>query len=153
VRSCFCLPMSLPPPSRTVIHNVSVARGHAPVLGLCRALLAAGYDPRRPLHAYRGDTVALENRDRQCRELFGGERHFPNCSVLWPTKPTDQEPLPFAVTVSTRIGSLCPLTAPARASPRRCTSRRSWHPHRSGHRIILENHPEIATNPDGRGLH
>ena len=36
-----------------------VARGHAPVLGLCRALLAAGYDPRRPLHAYRGDTIAL----------------------------------------------------------------------------------------------
>ena len=36
-----------------------VARGHAPVLGLCRALLAAGYDPRRPLHAYRGDTLAL----------------------------------------------------------------------------------------------
>jgi len=39
-----------------------VARGHAPVLGLCRALLAAGYDPRRPLHAYRGDTVALKIR-------------------------------------------------------------------------------------------
>ena len=38
------------------------ARGHAPVLGLCRALLAAGYDPRRPLHAYRGNTVALKIR-------------------------------------------------------------------------------------------
>jgi hypothetical protein len=36
-----------------------VARGHAPVLGLCRALLEAGYDPRCPLHAYRGDIVAL----------------------------------------------------------------------------------------------
>jgi hypothetical protein len=36
-----------------------VARGHAPVMGLCRALLAAGYDPRRPLYAYRGDTLAL----------------------------------------------------------------------------------------------
>ena len=43
-----------------------VARGHAPVLGLCRALLAAGYDPRRPLHAYRGDTIAL--RIRSIRE-------------------------------------------------------------------------------------
>jgi hypothetical protein len=38
------------------------ARGRAPVLGLCRALLAAGYDPRRPLHAHRGDTVALKIR-------------------------------------------------------------------------------------------
>jgi hypothetical protein len=37
-----------------------VARGHAPVLGLCRKLLAAGYDPRRPLHVYRDDTVALK---------------------------------------------------------------------------------------------
>jgi hypothetical protein len=36
--------------------------GHAPVLGLCRALLEAGYDPRRPLRAYRGDTVALKIR-------------------------------------------------------------------------------------------
>jgi hypothetical protein len=36
-----------------------VARGRAPVLGLCRALLEACYDPHRPLHAYRGDTVAL----------------------------------------------------------------------------------------------
>jgi hypothetical protein len=36
-----------------------VACGHAPVLGLCRALMAAGYDQNRPLHVYRGDTVAL----------------------------------------------------------------------------------------------
>jgi hypothetical protein len=36
-----------------------VARGHAPVMGLCRALIAAGHDPRRPLYAYRGDTLAL----------------------------------------------------------------------------------------------
>jgi hypothetical protein len=34
------------------------ARGHAPVLALCRALLAAGHDARRPLHAYRGDVLA-----------------------------------------------------------------------------------------------
>jgi hypothetical protein len=42
-----------------------VARGHAPVLGLCRALLEAGYDPCRPLHAYRGNTVALKIRSIQ----------------------------------------------------------------------------------------
>ena len=36
------------------------ARGHAPVLALCRALLAAGHDARRPLHAYRGDVLALK---------------------------------------------------------------------------------------------
>jgi hypothetical protein len=35
------------------------ARGSAPVLKLCRALLAAGHDPDRPLHAYRNNTLAL----------------------------------------------------------------------------------------------
>jgi hypothetical protein len=39
-----------------------VARGHAPVPGLRRALLEAGYDPCRPLDAYRGDSIALKIR-------------------------------------------------------------------------------------------
>jgi hypothetical protein len=38
------------------------ARGNTPVLNLCRALLAAGDDPRSPLHAYRGDVLALKVR-------------------------------------------------------------------------------------------
>jgi hypothetical protein len=36
------------------------ARGYAPVLELCRALVAAGHDPRRSLHAYRGEMLALK---------------------------------------------------------------------------------------------
>jgi hypothetical protein len=36
----------------TVKHN-------APVLAMCRALLDAGYDPERPLEAYRGDVLSL----------------------------------------------------------------------------------------------
>jgi hypothetical protein len=35
------------------------ARGPSPVLALCRKLTEAGCDPRRPLHAYRGDTLCL----------------------------------------------------------------------------------------------
>jgi hypothetical protein len=38
------------------------ARGYAPVLDLCRALVKADHDPRRPLHAYRGDVLALKVR-------------------------------------------------------------------------------------------
>jgi len=34
-------------------------RGGAPVLDLCRKLVAAGHDPRLPLHAYRGDVLCL----------------------------------------------------------------------------------------------
>ena len=37
-------------------------RGHAPILAMCRQLIAAGYDPRSPLLAYRGDTLALRVR-------------------------------------------------------------------------------------------
>ena len=39
-----------------------VTRGHAPVLAMCRALIAAGYDPSRPLHVYRDKVLALTVR-------------------------------------------------------------------------------------------
>ena len=35
------------------------AQGSAPVLALCRALIEAGYDPDRLLHAHRGGLLAL----------------------------------------------------------------------------------------------
>ena len=35
------------------------AISQTPVLALCRTLLAAGFDPRQPLHVCRGDKVAL----------------------------------------------------------------------------------------------
>jgi hypothetical protein len=34
-----------------------IAKASAPVLALCRKLIEAGYDPARPLHAYRSDTL------------------------------------------------------------------------------------------------
>jgi hypothetical protein len=37
-------------------------RGAAPVLALCRRLIEADHDPATPLHAYRGDVVALTVR-------------------------------------------------------------------------------------------
>lgn len=36
-----------------------VAIANAPTFSLCRKLMVAGFDPARPLHAYRGDTLAL----------------------------------------------------------------------------------------------
>jgi hypothetical protein len=42
--------------------NGVTARGHAPVLALCRALIEAGYDPDTPLEAYRGNTLCLRVR-------------------------------------------------------------------------------------------
>jgi hypothetical protein len=38
------------------------ARGRAPVLALCRALIEAGHDPNTPLEAYRGATLCLKVR-------------------------------------------------------------------------------------------
>ena len=37
-------------------------RDAAPVLNLCRKLVAAGHDPQLPLHVYRGDVLALRVR-------------------------------------------------------------------------------------------
>ena len=33
--------------------------GTVPVLQMCRKLVAAGYDPKRPMEVYRGDVLAL----------------------------------------------------------------------------------------------
>ena len=38
------------------------ATGHAPVLSLCRRLVAAGHDPDSPLEAYRGTMLCLRVR-------------------------------------------------------------------------------------------
>jgi hypothetical protein len=35
------------------------ANSAAPAFALCRALLASGHDPKRPLHVYRGEMLAL----------------------------------------------------------------------------------------------
>jgi hypothetical protein len=48
-------------PDRCAASGVET-RGAAPVFALCRALLAAGVDPRRSLRAYRGDVLALSIR-------------------------------------------------------------------------------------------
>jgi len=37
-------------------------RSSSPVLAMCRALVGAGYDAGRPLHVYRGKTLALTVR-------------------------------------------------------------------------------------------
>lgn len=42
--------------------NGVTARGHAPVLALCRALIEAGVDPGTPLEAFRGTTLCLRVR-------------------------------------------------------------------------------------------
>jgi hypothetical protein len=56
--------------------GVSVT-GHAPVLALCRALVAAGHDPGRALHAFRGATLCLKVRsiDESSRLTVEDDRH------------------------------------------------------------------------------
>jgi hypothetical protein len=46
-----------------------VATGNAPVLNLCRSLLAAGLNPDQALHVYRAGTLAL-----QVKSLRAGAR-------------------------------------------------------------------------------
>ena len=39
--------------------GVSAKTGAGPALALCRKLIDAGFNARRPLHCYRGDTLCL----------------------------------------------------------------------------------------------
>ena len=39
-----------------------VVRAFAPILELCRRLIAAGHDPATPLEAYRGESLCLKVR-------------------------------------------------------------------------------------------
>jgi hypothetical protein len=48
--------------SNTATAEGITVRAITPVLQLCRRLVEAGYDPVRPLHAYRGDILCLKVR-------------------------------------------------------------------------------------------
>jgi hypothetical protein len=48
--------------SDTAVALGITVRSSSPLLCLCRALLAAGADPNRPLHAFRGDVLTLTIR-------------------------------------------------------------------------------------------
>jgi len=52
------IPATLIGSDRCSAEGISV-RGYAPVLSLCRALIEAGHDPGRALHAHRGGVLAL----------------------------------------------------------------------------------------------
>jgi hypothetical protein len=82
------------------------AHGNAPVLGLCRELIKAGFDPGRPLHAYRGATLCLIVRSiRQGARLTVKDRPFGPVFERW---------VPFSYPpVSPRIAQ----TALAEATP------------------------------------
>jgi hypothetical protein len=54
-----------------------IARGHAPVLELCRELVAAGFSPASPLEAWRGNTLCLRVRSigEAARLTVADDRH------------------------------------------------------------------------------
>ena len=64
------------------------ACGSVPVLTLCRKLIAAGYDPALPLHAYRGDTLALKvcsiGEGAHLWETYGGGTRSDRPRDFWP---------------------------------------------------------------------
>jgi hypothetical protein len=77
-------------------------RGVAPVLAVCRKLIAAGFDPGRPLHAYRGSTLCIiVNRIGTAAKWTVKER---------PTGPTLERWAPFPAS---------PVSLPASKTARR----------------------------------
>ena len=62
---------------RCEAEGFSVCGNAAPVLAMCRKLVEAGFDPTRPLHAYRGDVLCLRVRSiGEGAELRVGEGGF-----------------------------------------------------------------------------
>ena len=72
-------------------------RAYAPALALCRKLLAAGYDPARPLEAYRADTLCLN-----VRSIGEGAKYaVKDSSAGTPSLRRCQEPSPAIAIAST----------------------------------------------------
>jgi hypothetical protein len=64
-------------------------RAHAPVLAMCRELVAAGYDPAKPLEAYHGNMLCLK-----VRSIGEGSRYtVKDSSTGAPTLRRYQEPV------------------------------------------------------------
>jgi hypothetical protein len=92
--------MSAPIRAEIIKSNRCDAEGYtvkasAPVLAMCRKLIEAGYDPTRPLHAYRGSTLCLKVRSigegarLECQEGGGFRLREPRPCV------PGHEPLPL----------------------------------------------------------
>jgi hypothetical protein len=70
------------------------AHGAAPVLALCRKLVEAGHDPALPLHAYRGDVLALKVRSIGEGARLRVAAH--GVGFVYGADTDEQEPRPFA---------------------------------------------------------
>jgi hypothetical protein len=87
-----------------------VVKHNAPVLAMCRKLIEAGYDPERPLQAYRGDTLCLKVRTiaegarLTVEEGPNGPRLVPfrparTCVIASPMRPNETLAIPIAESV------------------------------------------------------
>src|SRR5215469_7156293 len=70
----------------------------APVLALCRALVTAGQNPNRPLHAYRGDVLCLCVRSigEGARLTVEDDRHGRPRLRRWRNRPRRYGAAPLA---------------------------------------------------------
>lgn len=87
------------------------ARGQSPVTMLCRQLIAAGFDPDRPLEAYRGQTLCLK-----VRSLADGGRLT--------VREGDNEPPRFTLWKPWQFRAVAPPIAPI-SSPQEMTPDRA----------------------------
>ena len=62
-------------------------RASGPALAMCRKLIEAGYDPDRPLHCFRGETLAMK-----VSSIAYGARY----SVSEPSTGSGVRPVPFS---------------------------------------------------------
>src|SRR6476619_1028281 len=85
------------------------ALGGSPVFALCRKLIEAGFDPERPLFAYRGVTMALRIRsigEAATLEINGHGSGFKQCPARrGPASPMRQTEVTLAGDTFEPIGA------------------------------------------------
>jgi hypothetical protein len=94
------------------------ARGAAPVLQLCRLLVAAGIDPGRPLHAYRHNNVlclivcsigeGAKLTVDESRTAFARWKAFPHAAVSPRSAPFERAPGAHCANAGDRRGDQYP---------------------------------------------
>ena len=94
------------------------AKSAAPVLHLCRKLVAAGHDPMSALHAYRGTTFSLIVRSiGEAAALDAIDGRF---QKWYPRKPSAASPIVRTAPPPARVP---PVASDAPSGPRRAAGR------------------------------
>jgi hypothetical protein len=134
-----------------------IACGYAPVLDLCRELVAAGYDPATPLEAWRGETLCLYIRSigKGAQLTVADDRHGTPRLRRRPGRPQGYVGASPVAQIAKGRGAATASRDAAQSMAPGAQARQRRHPHRIAHAAESADPllgPE-APGPFGSGSH